>query len=403
MDDEPDYATMDSFYVTDLQSESGSNIVVLANDDQQYLVMETDPTTAKSLDFSNDNDAGYKDLIKKTLDHTHKEIESVTIHREEAELFGQRSIDQWAEIELTEEPDYDSILQNTVDEVKTAVEDGNLNPDQLLNLETEGKNRTTLTSWLERQDTYEPHDNNHIIEAEVSAGLLYAAASGVEVQVAEDGIVDEEVIKHFLGPTWQYIPASHRNFKDLNQESYEAQTSEPADDYEEMDLEDFHIDQEMKQGPHGQQHITQIFWAELNNGRETLGLQVQPGINERSYKDFLKRTGHREEDFKDGVLDEVNRHDIVSLSEKLLEDTGIEPEIYAEVADSGNGEPLETQGLKIGFGDELVDVNHRAIYSYFPAEREHIRVKKLSQQDVQVQGGHTPAGAPSEPNGHMYG
>lgn len=46
------------------------------------------------------------------------------------------------------EPDYDSIASGTVDEVKEAVEDRELDPDRLLDAEKDGKNRKTLIEWL---------------------------------------------------------------------------------------------------------------------------------------------------------------------------------------------------------------------------------------------------------------
>lgn len=47
--------------------------------------------------------------------------------------------------------DYEEIVSGTVDEVKDEVRDSDLNPEKVLEAEREGKDRKTLTEWLENR------------------------------------------------------------------------------------------------------------------------------------------------------------------------------------------------------------------------------------------------------------
>lgn len=56
-----------------------------------------------------------------------------------------------ADDETAEEPDHEDVVAGTVDEVKDAVRDEELVPEEVLEAEMEGKDRKTLKEWLRRR------------------------------------------------------------------------------------------------------------------------------------------------------------------------------------------------------------------------------------------------------------
>jgi len=68
--------------------------------------------------------------------------------QEEGEEFGG---EDETEVVIDEDVAYEEIVEGTVDEVKDEVRNQDLDPVKVLEAEKEGKERKTLTSWLEKR------------------------------------------------------------------------------------------------------------------------------------------------------------------------------------------------------------------------------------------------------------
>lgn len=93
------------------------------------------------------------------------------------------------EVEVPEEPDvdYDELVEGTVDDVKEAVREQELDPVAVLEAEQEGKDRSTLVSWLEgRADAADLVDYEDLVRANIDE---------IKERVEEDDLDPERVIE----------------------------------------------------------------------------------------------------------------------------------------------------------------------------------------------------------------
>lgn len=85
-----------------------------------------------------------------------KRLEKYSVSEEEQEDIRVDAEESPDEEEAEQEVDYDSVVDGTIDEVKEAVEERDLDVEQVLEAEESGKDRVTLKEWLQsRGDTDE--------------------------------------------------------------------------------------------------------------------------------------------------------------------------------------------------------------------------------------------------------
>ncbi|MDY6766176.1 MAG: 30S ribosomal protein S3 [Candidatus Nanohaloarchaea archaeon] len=101
---------------------------------------------------------------------------------------GERPEEIEADGEETADVDYDEIVEGTVKEVKTEVEEQGLDPAQVLEAEEANKNRTTLVSWLEGRISTGSEDRDAAGDGETESE---AAGSGTDHGELVEGTVDE--------------------------------------------------------------------------------------------------------------------------------------------------------------------------------------------------------------------
>lgn len=73
---------------------------------------------------------------------------------------------------MTEQPDYEAIVDGTVDAVKAAVEEQDLDPEKLLDAEKANKDRVTLIQWLEERMEAAVPEEVDVTDAESDAQYI---------------------------------------------------------------------------------------------------------------------------------------------------------------------------------------------------------------------------------------
>ncbi len=114
-----------------------------------------DPTVPMEVETPDTTD--YEELVDGTVDEVKDRVREEDVDVTEvlaAERAGKdrSTLTNWLEGRTDEDTtDYASLVDGTVDEVKDAVRDDDLDPDKVLAAEQDGKDRKTLVEWLERR------------------------------------------------------------------------------------------------------------------------------------------------------------------------------------------------------------------------------------------------------------
>lgn len=122
-----------------------------------------DETLELSEEDAGAEEADYAEVVSGTVDEVKDAVEAQDLDPAavlEAEKAGKdrSTLTEWLETRIeqdaeagSEDIDYDELVGGTIDDVKEAVEDEGLDPEKVLAAEKENKDRVTLTDWLEAQ------------------------------------------------------------------------------------------------------------------------------------------------------------------------------------------------------------------------------------------------------------